>query len=43
MTTEDKSQMPLFSPEDEKEAQKVLDRLHKHEWNTQSKSQADRL
>jgi uncharacterized protein YjbI with pentapeptide repeats len=29
MTTEDKSQMPLFSPEDEKEAQKELERLRK--------------
>ena len=29
MATEDKSQLPPFSPEDEKEAQKELDRLHK--------------
>jgi len=31
MTSEDKSQMPLFSPEDEKEAQKELKRLRKNE------------
>src|SRR5438552_1081116 len=31
MTTEDTSQMPLFSPEDEKEAQKELKRLRKNE------------
>ena len=31
MTTEDKSQMPMFSPEDEKEAQKELKRLRKNE------------
>ncbi len=31
MTIEDKSQMPLFSPEDEKEAQKELKRLRKNE------------
>jgi hypothetical protein len=30
MTTEDTSQMPLFSPEDEKEAQKVPDYPHKN-------------
>src|SRR5436309_1795649 len=30
MSTEDKSQIPLFSPEDEKEAQKELKRLRKH-------------
>ena len=31
MTTQDKSQMPLFSPEDEQEAQKELKRLRKKE------------
>ena len=31
MTTEGKSQMPLFSPEDEKEVQKNTDNPHKNE------------
>src|SRR2546430_2082048 len=31
MTTEDKSQMPMISPENEKEAQKELKRLRKNE------------